>query len=66
MKQVINNKENLDEPPSSICKSITDRICAGPNDGRSLGRREVALLQHLSSPDLSARFRNNLVILETI
>ena len=66
MKQVINNKENLDEPPSSIRRPVTDRIRSGSNDRRSLGRREVAFIQHLSSPMLASGFRNDLVILETV
>ena len=58
---------NLDEePPPSIRKPITIRVRSGSNDGRIARRREVALLQHLSNPCLASRFRNDLVILETV
>ena len=58
---------NLDEePPPSICDPVTARVRSSPHDRRIARRREVALLQHLPSPMLSSRFRNDLVILETV
>ena len=51
---------NEDKPPSSkntICQSTSVRICSSPNDRSIARRREMALLQHLSSPQLASRFR---------
>ena len=58
---------NLDEePPPSIRKPITIRVRSGSNDWSIARRREVALLLRLPSPMLASRFRNDLVILETV
>ena len=57
---------NEDKPPSvkdNIRQPTSIRICSSPDNRSIAGRREVAFIQHLSSPDLSARFRDNLVIL---
>ena len=51
------------EPPSIVCNFVTSRIHSGSRDRRDARRREVALLQHLSSPMLSSRLRNDLVVL---
>ena len=55
-----------DKPPSSLRQSLTIRIHSGSRNRSNARRREVALLQHLPSPMLSSRFRNDLVILETV
>ena len=56
--------ETEDKPPSlNICQPITTGVRSGSNDRSIARRREVALLQHLSSPDLRSRFRNDLAIL---
>ena len=55
-----------DEPPSSLRKSITDRVYSGSHNGSVARRREVALLQHLSSPFIGSRFRNDLVVLASV
>ena len=52
-----------DKPPSNIRFPTSIRIRFGSNDRSIARRREVALLQHLSSPCLASRFRNDLVIL---
>ena len=60
-------KVNLDEkPPSSICDIIATRIHSSPSDRSDARRREVVLFQHLSSPMLVSRLRNDLVILASI
>ncbi len=55
-----------DKPPSPIRKFIADRILRCPHNRGITRRREMAFIQHLSSPMLSSRLRNDLVILETI
>ena len=58
---------NLDEePPSSIRFPTSVRIHSGSHDRSIARRREVALLQHLSSPNLASRLCNDLVILASI
>ena len=52
-----------EKPPPSICDIITSRILSSSNDRRIARRREVALLQRLSSPMLKSRIRNDMVIL---
>ena len=55
---------NLDEePPSSIRFPTSVRIHSSSSDWSIARRREMALLQHLPSPMLSSRLRNDLVIL---
>ena len=55
-----------DKPPSSLRFPTSVRIHSGSSDRSFARRREVALLQHLSSPMLVSRLRNDLVILETV
>ena len=58
-----------DKPPptkNNIRQPSSIRVCSGLNDRRLARRREVALLQHLSSPLLTSRLRNDLVILEIV
>ncbi len=59
----MNKEVESEKPPSNIRNSITDRILSSSNNGSIARRREVAFIQHLSSPNLSARFRNDLVVL---
>ena len=66
MKQVISNKGNLDEPPSNIRSTIADRILHLPHNRGITGRREVALLQHLSSPMPCSRLRNDSILLASL
>ena len=55
--------ETHEKPPSSIRNPITDRILRRPHNRSIARRREMALLQRLSSPNLASRLRNDLVIL---
>ena len=59
-------KVNDEKPPPSIRQPVTIGVCSSSNDRRIARRREVALLQHLSSPDLRFRLRHDLPILETL
>ena len=61
--------ENNEKPPSSsssLRQPVTIRVRPSSNDWRSLRGREMASIQHLPRPDLRSRFRNDLVVLETI
>ncbi len=59
-------KVNLDEkPPSSICQPTSVGVRSSSRNGNDARRREVVLLQHLPSPMLASRLRNDLVVLET-
>ena len=55
-----------DKPPSSLRHTITDRIYHVSSVRRDARRREMAFIQHLPSPFIGSRFRNDLVILETV
>ena len=52
-----------DKPPLSLCNIVTSRVHSSSNDRSIARRREMAFIQHLSSPDLRFRLRNDLVIL---
>ena len=58
--------DETDKPPPSICKSTSIRVHSSSNDRRFIRRREMAFIQHLPSPMLASRFRNDLVVLETV
>jgi hypothetical protein len=55
-----------EKPPSSVRQSTSIRVRSSLNNRCTLRCREMAFIQRLSNPNLSARFRNDLVILETI
>ncbi len=58
-----------EKPPpikDTICRVIAGRVYSGSDDRSIVRRREMALLQHLSSPFIGSRFRNDLVVLETV
>jgi len=58
--------DETDKPPSPLRNTITDRIYRVPHNRRNVRRRKMAFIQHLSSPFLGSRLRNDLVILETV
>ena len=64
----MNEKEDSKPPPpkNTIRNFVTSRVHSSSNNGSIARRREVAFLQHLSSPMLKSRLRNDLVILETV
>ena len=58
-----------DKPPSltnTICDFVTGRIYSGTGDRSAARRRKVAFIQHLFSPNLSSRLRNDSFILANL
>ncbi len=63
----MNKEVDGDKPPPSkntIRRITSVRVYSGSNDRSIARRREMALLQHLPSPMLTSRLRNDLVILD--
>jgi len=61
--------DETDKPPSlksSLRQPTSIRVRSGSSDRSITRRRKMAFIQHLSSPMLASRFRNDLVILENI
>ncbi len=58
--------EENEKPPPSICDFVATRVYSSPSDWSDARRREVALLQHLSSPDLRFRLRDDSIVLASV
>ncbi len=54
-----------DEPPGSLRKFITDRVYSSFGDRRNVGCRKMVNIQHLPSPNLAFRLRNDSFILDS-
>jgi hypothetical protein len=55
--------DDEDEPPG-ICCTLTSRVCTRFSERCAIRIREVGTIWGISSPMLSSRFRNDMVILE--
>ena len=58
--------ESEEPPPTTLCKPNSARVYPSPSNGGITRCREMAFIQHLSSPMLASRFRNDSFILASV